>query len=635
VDAARDQVLTDCENQPDNYRSCTSILSKVEEGMFPKLHKDSPLEKALKQLSVSNPQNPWGATTSDLAPHVDLQLQPPPHLLLELLLQQLEGDGAAAWQFQECYGLDAEQVDGLHFLMAADESFAWMHQIAQQVQQQQQQQQRGCGTDQQQEEHQQQQQAGQKDSCNGSTAAQPAPAAAGVWQVLQQVHQQRDNHPRTAEQLQQLPAATDAASIAASLVQLLAQGSVGPAGGKAALDQSTCRQTVQQLRVLGGALVLQFVSAARAAGGPAWQQEVPLQAVVLFGALEQMQGLALAYLERSDVVRAAAELASSNTMSPEQQQQQQQPHADTVSSDGSDSGGSSSSQQAGSAAPHSQPCAALLRVVRKAHGLLQLLRQFRDANAALNAAAAADPSAAAAAAAREVLPVPVLRGLAACQLFSAKSSLPCILPEPCGHGIWAPAVSAAAGAEAHVVPGSSSSDSSDSSSWAAGDGSSTSCGNSPWFTARALAALAGAGVLSQRAHQLLLGLHDDLANGDLQEKLVEDVVQLLQMLSRCSGRDQRVFGQQQQQQEEWPELLQQLQRSCQEHGMELPPELLQQLCEVPATVLQSAFSKWQQAAESSGIDVQRSSSFRSCWNHRQVLALPGDAASTAGKAGLW
>jgi hypothetical protein len=662
VDAARDAVLTECEHQPHVFAKCISILSKEKDPILnlPNLPKEQPLEKEIKKLSELNLQDPWGVTEADLAPHVDLQLQPPSQLLLELLLLKLQSDEADAAQFQQRYRLDAEQMDGLGFLMAADETFGWMHQIAQQVQQQQQ---GGTG---------QQQQAGQQNRCNGSAAdaaaAQPAPAAAaaGVWQVLGQLHQQRDNHPHTADLLQQLPAATDAASLAANLVQLLAQGSIGEDGGSSALNQSTLRQVVLQLRVLGGALVLQFVCAARAAGGPAWQQEVPLQAVVLFGALEQMQGMALAYLDSLHVVSAAAEVDSSDTKRLQQQQnnlqangcqrkaadaatssrssspslqQPQQPDADAVSSDSNDSSSSSSLQQAGSAAAHSQPCGALMRVVRKLQGLLQLLRQFCEANAALNAAAAADPSADAVAA-REVLPVTPKRGLAACELFCPASPLLYTFPEPCGHGIWAPAVAAtiaaaaAAGEEAQAQPGSNSSSSSDSS-WAAGNGSSSRSA-SHWFNEEALAALAGAGVLSQRAHVLLAQLHTGLATADLQQKLVEEVVQTLQMLSRCSKREEQLFGlRQQQQQQELSGPLQQLQQVCQQHGVELPAELLQQLSEVPATVLHCAFSELQQVADASGVDLQQSSSFRHSWNRREVPAIPGEAAIKEGKQALW
>jgi hypothetical protein len=679
VDAARDQVLTECERQPQFFRNCTSILSTDRDKII-SLPKEQPLAEQLTKLQTLNPQKPWGSTESDLAPHVDLQLQPPSHLLLELLLLQLQGDEAAAQQFRNRYELDAEQMDGLEFLMAADESFAWMHQIAQQVQQQQQQQQQqGCADDDQQQA-QQQQQTGQQDSCSGSSAgvgeaaaAQPAPtaaAAAGVRQVLGQLHQQRDNHPHTADMLQQLPAPTDAASLAANLVQMLAQGSFGETGGGTALDERTSRQLVQQLRVLGGALVLQFVSAARAAGGPAWQQEVPLQAVVLFGALEQMQGLALAYLNHCHVVEAAAEAGSSDTKRPQQQQQQQQNNrqangchneaadaatrshssspslqqmqhldADAVSSDSDDkdsSNSSSSLQQAGLIAAHSQPASALMRVVRKLQDLLQMLQQFRDANAALNAAAAADPSADVVTA-RYVLPVTPDRGLAPCELFLPRSPLQEVFPEPCGHGIWAPGVAAdtaaaaAAGAEAQVKPGSSSSSSSESS-WAAGNSSSS---GSHWFTKTTLAALAGAGQLTQCAHMLLLHLHDELATGDMQQKLVEDVVQTLQMLTRCSRRDERLFGRQSPQQQELSAALQQLQHVCQQHGVELPAELLHQLSEVPSTVLHCLLGKVQQVADASGVDVQRSSSFRHGWNRREVSAMPGDAAITEGKKALW
>ncbi|KAF6253355.1 hypothetical protein COO60DRAFT_427499 [Scenedesmus sp. NREL 46B-D3] len=133
IDAAHDQVNIEVDCQPAFYGSSSSSNSWSRS----RSSKQAPLQQALQKLSVVRPQSPAQSSKSDLAPHVDLQLQLPPHLLLELLLLQLQDDAAGKQQFQQRYGLQAQQMEGLSFLMAADESFAWMYQVAKQVQQQQ------------------------------------------------------------------------------------------------------------------------------------------------------------------------------------------------------------------------------------------------------------------------------------------------------------------------------------------------------------------------------------------------------------------------------------------------------------------------------------------------------------------
>jgi hypothetical protein len=562
-------------------------------------------------------------------------MQPPPHLLLELLLLHLEGNSEGKQQLQQQYGLDDEQMEGLSFLMAADESFAWMYKIAQQVQQQQ----HACS------------QQNNVCECVSSiseepTEAKPAAAAAAavVWQQLGQVHQQQEQHPRTAALLQQLPPATDAASLAANLVQLLAEGSICQGSSSSqAIDNSIYKQVVQQLRVLGGALVLRFVAAARAAGGVAWRQEVPLQAVLLLGAVEQLQGLVLDCLQHSDVVTAAAE-ATSSSGTTLQQQQQQQHAADALSSDDSCASNHEAADFAavGSAAAvpvkHSSSCSddSLLRMLGKVQELLQMIRQFREANEAINAVAQANPKDPAVAA-RPCLSDPPQQGLAANGLFSAASRLLQRFPEPCGYGIWAPCVPPAAGAAAAAAKAQAvQSSRAGSGSWADAAASSSSYGygsksGSEQLDGLVLAALAGAGALAQRGHSVLDSLCGSATGGGLQDKLVQEVLRLLQGFSRGQAFPE---DWQQLPQQALPEDLQRVQRVCQQHGFQVPHQTLVHLRWMSKAVLSVADTYWKHAADAAGINLQRSSSLLHGYSIHS-RAVRGAAAIRKGQTALW
>jgi hypothetical protein len=118
-------------------------------------------------------------------------------------------------------------------------------------------------------------------------------------------------------------------------------------------------------------IILQFIDDAWQAGGgaaaAAWQQAVPLQVLLLCGQLQQFFGLlstGFPHLESSFV--------SSSGSSTETLQQQQQQHGQVA---------------AAAAAPKLQPDAQLL--LAKLIGMLQLVRQFKEANAALNSSTAA------------------------------------------------------------------------------------------------------------------------------------------------------------------------------------------------------------------------------------------------------
>ncbi|KAF6253356.1 hypothetical protein COO60DRAFT_427608 [Scenedesmus sp. NREL 46B-D3] len=217
-------------------------------------------------------------------------------------------------------------------------------------------------------------------------------------------------------------------------------------------------------------------------------------------------------------------------------------------------------------------------------------------------------------------------------MFSAASPLLQSFPEPCGHSVWAPAAPRSAGGEAHAACATSA-----GSGDLGRDDSSPGSSSSDCFERKTLAALAGAGVLALRAHVLLSDLHDDLATGGLQDKLVEEVVQLLQLSRRCSKpqtSEQRP-PEQQPQQETAPEDLQQLPRVCQQHGLDLPPGVLLQLGEVPSTVMAIASRRCHQVADAAGIDFQHSSSLVHGWNRTQHPTLPGEAAVRSGRAALW
>uniref|UniRef100_A0A383WHG4 MYND-type domain-containing protein n=1 Tax=Tetradesmus obliquus TaxID=3088 RepID=A0A383WHG4_TETOB len=188
---------------------------------------------------------------------------------------------------------------------------------------------------------------------------------------------------------------------------------------------------VQQLQLLGGVLVLRFVASARAAGGPAWQGEVPLQVVVLLGALEQLQGLALAGVRQQDVweagqAAAAALAAARRYMHGEQQQQQQQ---------------------------RGVPGEGLLLLVQKVTDIIQLTRQFAELNAALNnsssrnsmsdGTAAAIPCSEAPAASSSSSSSSSGQPLSCEQLFSPGGPVHALHPEPATLGGWSQLAAAA------------------------------------------------------------------------------------------------------------------------------------------------------------------------------------------------
>jgi hypothetical protein len=220
----------------------------------------------------------------------------------------------------------------------------------------------------------------------------------------QQHQQQAASHADVAVQL-----LSSAAAASQRLGDCTAEGSSSKFAAAEALSQ--------QLRVLGGALVLQFVAAARAAGGPAWQQEVPLQAVVLFGALEQLQGLALAAVgqqelqqglqdARADATAAAEQqqkreaaarrqrgsiaisMEDSSSEEPEddEQQQQRQRHMQMQNGQQEQGAGTKDQQQQQQQAT---PASGLLLMVQKLLDIIHLIRQFSQLNTEAAAAAAA------------------------------------------------------------------------------------------------------------------------------------------------------------------------------------------------------------------------------------------------------
>jgi hypothetical protein len=226
------------------------------------------------------------------------------------------------------------------------------------------------------------------------------------------------------------------------VVQLTARGvEIAAAAMKQPHEQQRCRPAgvaelpagvmIDQMTMLASAIVLQFVAAACAAGGPAWQQEVPLQAVVLFGALEQLQGLALAAVNQQDVHDAglaAAEAVAAHIYSAggEQQQQQQQ----------------------------RAPREGLLLLVQKVTDIIHLTRQFAELNAALNnssiSSSTSDTSAAGilgskscnSSSSSQLQPLP-------CEaLFSPGGPVHSMYPEPATLGAWSQPAAAAAAATA-------------------------------------------------------------------------------------------------------------------------------------------------------------------------------------------
>jgi hypothetical protein len=240
----------------------------------------------------------------------------------------------------------------------------------------------------------------------------------------------------------------------------------------------------EQLRVLGGALVLQFVSAARAAGGPAWQQEVPLQAVVLFGALEQLQGLALAAVTQQDVQQglqdaqkaaaAAAEQQREREAVPrskrgsiaisiedssseegddeeQQQQQQQHQHQDDPSS-------SSEEQQQ----QHAQaPASGQLLMMQKLLDIIHLTRQFAELNAALNSSTCNSASSSSS-------NMPKADIMSVADMHAAGGPVHALYSEPCTLNAWAqPGTCCAAAAAAGSSSGAASSSSSSAAAAAA------------------------------------------------------------------------------------------------------------------------------------------------------------------------
>ncbi|WIA41743.1 hypothetical protein OEZ86_009086 [Tetradesmus obliquus] len=156
IDEASTKLAHEIFCQPQFYNGCSS-----RSGGCYSSGDQRKLDKAVTGLMVAKPLNPAGGSKSDLAPHVDLQLAPPPQLLLELLLLQLEGDPQQQQQFQQRYRLDSSSSSSSSDGAAVDdESFR-----------------AGCKLCQLEKQQQQQQHASAGSSSSSSTAEQPGDAA--------------------------------------------------------------------------------------------------------------------------------------------------------------------------------------------------------------------------------------------------------------------------------------------------------------------------------------------------------------------------------------------------------------------------------------------------------------------------
>uniref|UniRef100_A0A383WGQ3 Uncharacterized protein n=1 Tax=Tetradesmus obliquus TaxID=3088 RepID=A0A383WGQ3_TETOB len=233
-------------------------------------------------------------------------------------------------------------------------------------------------------------------------AAEVLSSAASTQQLFRQ---QREQHMRKNIMQQQLPVELEQ-------------------GWQHSEQQLPAAALAEQLRVLGGALVLRFVASARAAGGPAWQGEVPLQAVVLLGALEQLQGLALVAVRQQDVqqaLQAARAAAAADDDDGQQHSWQQQ------------------QQQQQQAAPNND----MLLLVQKLLDIVQLTRQFAEVNAALNSSSNAgspsskSPSSSSSSSSSSAQP------LSCEQLFSPGGPVHALHPEPATLGGWSQLAAAA------------------------------------------------------------------------------------------------------------------------------------------------------------------------------------------------
>jgi hypothetical protein len=397
----------------------------------------------------------------------NLQLAVPGHELLELLCQLMDGEqqqqhGSSSGSRGGSLSDDSSsmQREALQHL-----AWQWMPSVnlCRQLQQQQQQQQVSS-------------------AAAGSDAASVQLMHNLILQACESAAARailEDAAPVSREQQQQqlLASGADVA------VQLLA--SAADAQQKLATQMAeTCSKQLapaeflgEQLRVLGGALVLQFVSAARAAGGPAWQQEVPLQAVVLFGALEQMQGMALAAVQQQDVQDARKAAAaqqqqqreceavprskrgsiainikdsSSEECDDEDQQQQQQMREHQQDA------GFSAEEQPEQQHAQAAPASGQLLMMQKLLDIMHFTRQFADLNAALNSSTGNSPSSSNISSSS--MP-PNADIMSVSDLHAAGGPVHALYPEPCTLNAWAQpstgcAAAAAGGSSSRAAPSS-------------------------------------------------------------------------------------------------------------------------------------------------------------------------------------
>jgi hypothetical protein len=452
--------------------------------------------EALQEAADGSDQyldEPWGSWQQQagelLALHADAQLCAPGHELLELLCQLMDDDddvgheqgSSSSSNSSSNSSSSSSSRGGVSSSVAADDAADTsssssqaeaLRQLVEQWQpslelcrqlQQQQQQQDQLQQQQQQQQQQHKSQVGSSICGEGRDSAQLlqrlcAQACTQVVEVMlsdvrtgvttdQQQLQQPEHHAASSHHHAVLAAGL--LSSAADAQQLFRQQWQQELQQREQLQlpvqiqtnvQATEQQLpadalAQQLRVLGGTLVLRFVAAARAAGGVAWRQEVPLQAVLLLGAVEQLEGLALAAVRQQHL---------------QQGLQQAQKQAAAAAGDEKHAG----QQQQG----HDSPCHGLLLMVQKLLDIIHLTRQFAELNAALNSSSCSSSNAGSSdskvgSSSSSVHPVSLE------ELFSPGGPVHSLYAEPATLGGWTRAAHTAA-----ASTGCSSSSSSSSSS---------------------------------------------------------------------------------------------------------------------------------------------------------------------------
>jgi stringent starvation protein B len=347
----------------------------------------------------------------------------------------------------------------------------------------------------------------------------------------------------------------------------------------------------EQLRVLGGALVLQFVSAAAAAGGPAWQQEVPLQAVVLFGALEQMQGMALAAVQQQDVQDACTAATTEQQDSQQQQQQQQQQQEEEEEPAGG----------------------LLLLLVQKLLDIIHLTRQFAQLNAALNSSW--HDSSGGSSSSKAVSSSSSGQALSCEALFSPGGPVHALHPEPATLGGWTqPAAAAATAKQDQPTSNTAKHDQPDSNS--------SDLIGQPEQSPAGMAGQLPSAASSSKSRQRQSDSSQDAAR-QLRNTAVSGALLLFhaQQKAQSTAFEQwRLYRQQDRPavysgQTELLEILQHIQYMACRMGIILPDEAVLRLLRVGSAQIAAYRSMYEQQLEAQGLDP--------CW------ATPLDAADEA------